>query len=223
MPFCIHCGVKLNHRYTDCPLCDIELEYNSVREEVYPLYPKDVHKIGFIKNPKNRKDWITIHFAGFLTFLLTLLTTGIDYYSNANLTWSLFSTMTLIFLYLILSSTLNFKRNPILLYTSANFLIALFLYGLDLLTTSNNWFLSYGFPSFISLQLISLSTHYLYKIIKRKLLRAATTLIITNVFLIIINEVTTSAISWSFITTSILVPSAIYLTFLDFKVHSQKS
>lgn len=218
MPYCIQCGVKLNHRYTTCPLCSIELEYCSQRESSPPLYPEEVYKISIIKTRANRREWITIHFLGFLTFLIILLTSGINFYISNKLSWSLFITISITYLYMTISSIIHLKRNPLLLYGAVNTLLGLLLYGLDILSGSNSWFIEYALPCFISLQLISLAINIILKKIKSKILMAVTVILIINLFLIIINEIIASSFSWSLIATSVLMPTSLFLIFLNFKI-----
>lgn len=218
MPYCIQCGVKLNHRYTNCPLCSVKLEYTSKRKKLPPLYPKEVHKISIIKNQTNKKEWITIHFLGFLASLIILLTTGINYYINKNLTWSLYTTISVLYIYATLTAIIHLKRNPLLLYGIINMLLGILLFGLDLFTKSNNWFIEYALPCIIYLQLIALIINILVRKIKNKLLIATAIIITTNVFLITIDFITTSNLSWSLIITSIILPTTIFLIFLSHKL-----
>lgn len=220
MPYCIHCGVKLNDRYSYCPLCSIELEYTSKRKSMPPLYPKEVYKISIIKSQTNTKEWFTIHFMGFLTALISLLTSGIDYYINENLTWSLFVIISILYVYTSLSALIHLKLNPLLLYAVENTLLGIFLFGLDILTGNTTWFIQFALPCFISLQLISLSLKFLLRGVKQRLIKAVIVLLITNIFLIIINEITLSTISWSLITTSVFIPTSLFFIYLSTKLRN---
>lgn len=215
MPYCIHCGVKLNHRYNNCPLCQIKVEFPTRRRESKPLYPTEINKISIIKSHANARDWITIHFLGFIILLAFLLTTGLNLYLNGKLTWSLISSISFVFIYITVTAILHLKRNPILLYAYINGLIGLYLFGLDILTFGGSWFIKYALPCFISLQLFSLAIKILFRYIKNKLLRAVTIILLTNAFLIVINEFTTHKVSWTLLTSSILLPTALYLIFLS--------
>ncbi len=223
MPYCIHCGVKLNSRYINCPLCQIKVEYPTGRKESKPLYPTDVNKISIIKGQTNARDWITIHFLGFITFLAFLLTSGLNFYLNGKLTWSLISSISFLFVYITVTAILHLKRNPVLLYIYINGLIGLYLFGLDILTFSGSWFIKYALPCFISLQLISLTIKVLFRHVKTKLIRAVIIILLTDVFLIIINEITTHKLSWSLLTSSILLPTALYLIFISKKLNTRES
>lgn len=215
MPYCIQCGVKLNDRYTYCPLCSIELEYSSERKEIPPLYPNEVHKISIIKTQANTKEWITIHLAGFFTSLIILLITGIDYYVNSELTWSLYVAISSLFVYLVFTAAVHLKSNPKILYAALNANLGLFLFGLDLLTSNSSWFMTYALPCLISLQLIVIVIGFLIRGVTQSLIKAVIIILVTNIFLIIINEIITSTISWSLITTSILLPVSIFLIYLS--------
>ncbi|QEN05022.1 hypothetical protein EW093_09970 [Thiospirochaeta perfilievii] len=222
MPYCIHCGVKLNHRYSNCPLCQIPVEFPEKRKETNPLYPKDINKISIIKGQANSRDINTIHFLRFITILTILLTTGINYYLKGVLSWSLISTISLIFIYMIVTATLHLKRNPLLLYIYLNVILGLYLYLLDVLIIGLDWFIFYALPCFISIQVISLITKILFYFIKSKLLRSVTLLVVTDIFLILINLITARGFTWSRITTSIIVPTSLYLIFFYFKSRSKR-
>lgn len=221
MPYCIHCGVKLDHRYTNCPLCLIPVEYYSKREEMPPLYPNDINKISIIKSQTNTKDWITIHFLGFITFLGILLTTGLDFYMDSKITWSLIPTLSAIFVYTSVSTILHLKKNPVLLYTLLNITLCLFLFIMDMLTSTNSWFLEYALPCFISLQLISLTITIIFRHITSILLRTVAITLGLNILLILINQIISGSISWAIILTSIFIPCSLYLIFIYFKFNSK--
>ena len=221
MPYCIHCGVKVNHIHSLCPLCNIPLEFTEKRKDLPQLYPNEINKISLIKAQINTIDNNLIIFLRFLSILIITTTCGLDYYLTAKLTWSLISSLSIIFVYIIITSVLHLKRNPSILYTYLNLTLGIFLYILDNLTSRGSWFIQFALPCFISLQLISLTAKILFKFIHDKILRCVTIILITNLFLVIINEITTKRISWSIFTSAIFLPTSIYLVYL-FKLFNSK-
>lgn len=219
MPYCIHCGVKLNHRYDNCPLCSLELEYPEKREKSYPLYPEEVHKISIIQPVKSRKEWIMSHFSSFITMMLLLITGGIDYYQSNMFTWSKISGISILLIYSVINSVLYLKRNPYILYTVLNIYLTIYLFFLDSITSEFRWFYNYALPSLISLQLISLLINRLFIKIHGRLRRSITVILLSNIFILIIDEITSRGISWSLITTSVMLPTALYLSYLELKLH----
>lgn len=219
MPYCIHCGVKLSDLYENCPLCKLEMEFPEERVNIAPLYPEAVHKMSIIQPVRSQKEWVMSHFSTFITMMLLLITGGIDYYQNQQLTWSRISGTSIGLIYLVINTSFYLRRNPYILYTILNVYMSLFLLILDRLTSSYNWFYQYALPCLISLQLISLLINRLFIKIHGVLRRSITVILLTNIFLLIINEITSKKISWSLITTSILLPTALYLSYLEWELH----
>ncbi len=217
MPYCLYCGVKLNDRYTFCPLCETEIEFPQGRKDLPPLYPKEINKISIINSQKKPTDWIFVHFFGFITLMQILLTSGIDFYLNNTLSWSLISTCSILYIYLSITSVINLKKHPFLIYLTLNFLLSIFLFFIDILTGDFKWYKLYALPSLIMIQLFSVSAYFIFKFVKSKLLRSVIITIFTNVLLIIVNDLISDSITWSLITTSILLPTSLFLMFLYFR------
>lgn len=214
MPYCIYCGVKVNDRHRDCPLCNRGLEYTENRKSLTPLYPDEVSKIAFIKSQTNKKEIIAIHFIGFLTLLIILLNLGIDYTLNKTLTWSRISGVSLLFAFGVRTLLLFLRRNPYIFYTLTNIFLGLYLYILDKITLGASWFVLYAMPSLLSLQFGSCIIFMLFKKVKSRLLRASISIIISNIYLIIVNEITSKSIKWGLICTAVLLPTALFLFLL---------
>lgn len=222
MPYCIHCGVKLSDLYDNCPLCSLELEYPEKRKKTYPLYPEEVHKISIIQPAQSKKEWILSHFSSFITFMLLLITGGIDYFQSHSFTWSRISGISILLIYSVINSVLYLRRNPYILYSVLNIYLTLYLFLLDYITIGYRWFYYYALPSLISLQIISLLINRLFIKIHGKLRRGITVILLSNIFILIIDEITSRGITWSLIITSVMLPTALYLSYLEFKLHHLK-
>lgn len=220
MPYCIYCGVLLSNRLENCPLCSSALETVDNKSKDSPVYPKEIVKITFIKSYTTEKDLMKIHFAGFFSFLILLLTSGIDYSINSNLTWSKFSTLSLLFVYSILTAGLKLKKNPFSFYTLLNIEIGVFLLILDILTPENKWFIQFGLPSLVSLQILALLIFFAYKKVKLKLLRASSTIILSNMYILLLDKIILGSFTWSLICTAILLPTCIFLYLLSSKLQN---
>lgn len=220
MPYCIHCGVKVNDRHIECPLCTKKLEFPNFRKSLPPLYPNEVNKIALIKSRSNKKVILTSNFIGLLTLLIIMLNVGIDYTLNSTLTWSKVSSISLLLFFEISLQFLYLNRNPYIFYSFTNISVGVYLFILDLITI-NKWFIRFALPSLLSLQIVSFIIFIIFKRVKRKLLRATILLLITNIYLIIVNVITSGGINWALICTSILLPTSIFLLIISLMV--QKS
>lgn len=218
MPYCIYCGVKLSNRLNKCPLCSAELEKNEASIKEPPAYPGEVAKITFIKSHTTAKDLMMIHFAGFFTFLILLLTSGIDYSLNKNLTWSRFSSVSLLLIYSILTAALSLKKNPFSFYTLLNLEIGIFLLILDILTPEGKWFTQFGLPSLISLQVLALLIYLSFKKIRPALYRASSTIILSNVYILLLDKIILGSFTWSLICSAVFLPTSLFLYILGSKL-----
>ncbi|MBN2619246.1 MAG: hypothetical protein JXR64_13120, partial [Spirochaetales bacterium] len=176
-----------------------------------------------IQNPKSKKDWITIHFSGFICFMIILFTTGIDVFLNTTLTWSLFSSASTIYIYLQLILIINLKKNPFILYGNSNLLLGIFLFILDLLTPGDPWFAQYVLPCFISLQILSIILYIVFKNIKLEFYRTIITILTVNILLILINRIISNKITWAAITSSIAIPISIFLFYINYKIRNREN
>ena len=218
MPYCIYCGVKINDRHSECPLCHNQLEYPEKRESLPPLYPDDVNKISTINSTQSSKDRITIHFLLFFALIISLVTTGIDYTITNDFTWSRFTVTSITLIFLGISAILSLKRKPVILYITLNILIGLYLFVIDVITPETSWFIKFALPCFILLQAISIVIFILFKTTMNPLQRAVIVLLGVNTLLLGINHIVTTRISWSLISTAILIPTSLYLLYLSIKL-----
>lgn len=215
MPYCIDCGVKINHRHENCPLCSRKLEYTDKRKKLFPLYPDEVSKIAFIKPQTDKREIITTHFLGFFTLLVALLNMGIDYTLFKTLTWSKISVISIIFLFTVRLLLLYLRRNLYTFYSLTNICLGIYLLILDYFTPGTNWFIKFGMPCLLSLQFASCILFMLFKKIKLKLPRAATCVAVANIYLITVDQITMNGLQWSLICTAILLPTALFLKFVS--------
>lgn len=211
MPYCIDCGVKINHRHESCPLCSRKLEYSGKRKQLQPLYPDEVSKIAFIKPQTDKREIITIHFLGFFILLVSLLNMGIDYTLSKTLTWSKISVISIVFLFVIRVLLLYLRRNLYTFYSLTNISLGIYLLILDYFTPGTDWFIEFGMPCLLSLQFASCILFMLFKKIKLKLPRAATCVVVVNIYLTAVDQITMSGLQWSYICTTILLPTALFL------------
>lgn len=214
MPYCINCGIKVKDLYLNCPLCNRIIEYPQKRIITIPDYPNDTGKITFFKSKKEGKKQTLINLLGFILLIITSITMGINYISTGYITWSWFIASTFTYLYISLITLYNLLHNPYLNYTTLNILLAFYLYILDLLTKTNDWFINYALECFIYLQFISLICFILFKIVKSWLNKTSILILLVSIFLILIDFNINSKISWSIITSSILLPTTLYLIIL---------
>lgn len=214
MPYCIDCGVKVSGNYKKCPLCKRKIEFPEEPNKKYPDYPKSTGKIKFFKVRNSKKKSTLVTFLGFILLLISSITLGINYISAVTLDWSLISTTTFIFIFLVIYAITVLSTTPYLLYSIINILLGFYLFLLDILTGNAKWFLQYALESFIYLQFSSLGCLIIFKVVKSYLYRASVILIMSSIYLNLIDINIFNQISWSIITSSILLPTTLFLFIL---------
>lgn len=214
MPYCIDCGVKVSDNHKNCPLCRREIEFPSEPSKKYPNYPTSPGKIKFFKVKNSKRKNTLVTFLGFILLLISSITLGINYISAGKIGWSLISTSTFAFIFLVIYLISILSSSPYILYSGINILLGFYLFLLDGLTSQFNWFLEYALESFIYLQFSSLGCLIIFKAVKSYLYRAAVIIIMSSIYLNLIDINIFNKISWSIISSSVLLPSTIFLIIL---------
>lgn len=209
MPYCIDCGVKVVDNSISCPLCQRELDYPESKKKILPYYPKDRGKIIFLKVKKTNP--IVVSLITFFTTILSIIPLGIDIISDGQVTWSLYTTSTFIYLYITGLLIALFLGRGFIIYTCINLNTALYLFILDSISPGANWFTKYALTGFIFLQVISLLTALVVRILSSRLLRSSIIVLSVGIFLIVLDTSIRGFVSWSIITGAILLPTSLFL------------
>lgn len=216
MTYCIYCGVKVHDRHKKCPLCREELIFTEEKKEEAPLYPlKPAFSPLRIRVRKVRNHLVLN--SSLLALTVPLLTlTALDFISGYNLSWSLITSASLLFLWGVYTISVR-KIKPLwktLLLTS---LVLLFLLALDIILPAATWFVRYALPGFFFLGILTLTPLILTRKKKSPLKSISSALPGLALFLLLFNWYLSGRLSWSLIPLSVLLPGAFYLWYLSEK------
>lgn len=188
MSYCVNCGVKINQNVSNCPLCGIEVinpadPINHSAEKRYPQ-KRDVHKSSF-----DRSLWIKI-----VTITLAvpvLLTITINTIFGNGLNWSLYVVGSLGLVWVWLISPFLFKQSFMARWVVIDAVSLLeFLYLIEYLTRSQNWFFPLALPIIATFTTLFLS---LILLIQRRIIKelhiVASLFTGLGVFCVILNAV----------------------------------
>jgi len=166
MPYCINCGVQLNDHAKECPLCHTDVILpQSVRTS--SPYPNTFLEKEMLEQDFDRGLWIKL-------ITITLLTPAViailvNWIFEQEVSWSLFVTAGMIFVWIWSISVFIFKKNRFIKWLPIAWASLLgFLFVIEYLTRSFGWFFSIGVPITTSLFII-IST--LALLIKKKWVR----------------------------------------------------
>lgn len=214
MAYCIECGIKLSNNYIKCPLCQRDIEFPVTTSKKYPDYPNTTGKIIFFKVKRSGKKRTIVNLVGFMFLLITSILLGINYISSGLLSWSKVTTATFVYIFLSIYIITVLSSSPYILYSILNFLLGTYLFSLDILTSEPYWFIEYALRCFIYLQFLSLASLIIFKAVKSNLYRSSVIVLFSSIYLILVNLSISNKVSWSLITSSILLPTTLFLIVL---------
>ncbi len=138
MPYCIRCGVKLEERASECPLCQtpVILPQGLAVGESEPLFPQPLPPKGTGGITKNGKGVIELILA---LLVVSEITIALTMWFSGNIEHSfipLFSTMMGA---LVIAMALVAKHTYFAQATTHIVLVSLYLFGLDLTSSHLSW------------------------------------------------------------------------------------
>lgn len=151
MSYCVNCGVELEPSLRECPLChtpiinptqpfriDSSMPYPTARGQVEVVKRKD---LGILLSVVLSATSLTCLLLNLLVFQATL--------------WSLLVIGICICLFVFAFPAVIYTKSPIYLYMLADgAAVAIYLYMLTFLTSSDGWFYAVGFPIVITLTVL---------------------------------------------------------------------
>jgi hypothetical protein len=183
MPYCVHCGVELEHSQRACPLCTTPVidPNNPWTETADPAHPERVD---------TAIDRIDRRYARRLSKLLMLVpmltVTLLDLLGSLQLTWSPYVTGALICLYCWILVPIFYKFDKPYTYVIIDILaLCLYLLLIALMTDGMGWYLSLALPMLLLIGLFVLAALSIYRRIQLSILyRNALFLLLMGLFLI---------------------------------------
>jgi hypothetical protein len=137
MKRCDNCGVEVEDDLVRCPLCRARLdeEAEEVEERDEPAQETVSHA----------RFWLWEVFS-LLAFAAALVTFASDFAFGFDVTWSRYPLIAIGFIWLSATVLIGLAEHPVLRLLGETGAVAVFLYGLELLTPVSGWFLPLGLP-----------------------------------------------------------------------------
>lgn len=221
MPICKHCGVEIEVGFTQCPLCQQPTGNHSElkQEQASNLNP------GYSPLSKKEKARLFWELTSILHFSALVVTLLIDIISNKKPTWSLYA-ITSITASLVYITLLTFAIRKLWIFLPGLLINTLgFLALIDLYHEGMSWFINPGLP-LAGFFIILLGMVMIYGSITREKgfniiasAAVATGLygILAEVFIKLAHQIPVS-LSWSVIVASSILPFALLLFFLHYRL-----
>ena len=182
MTLCANCGVELDDGLNICPLCGRDPLDNSEKNnhpsvntpEVMQLHKKETRKFLWELN-------------GIIAFSGIAVCTIVDLITNKSLNWSLYSGISVLTAWIILTLVLFTSKWSLIMVSALMITILSALYLIDLLSGGQEWFFPVALPITVSAFLVTGIVMIIYKYARLKGLNVvASGLIVLCGFLIII-------------------------------------
>ncbi len=220
MTICANCGVELDDGLKICPLCGRDPLDNSENNnhssvntpEVMQLHKKETRKFLWELN-------------GIIAFSGIAVCTIVDLITNKSLNWSLYSGISVLTAWIILTLVLFTSKWSLIMVSALMITILSALYILDLLSGEQEWFFPVALPITVSAFLVTGIVMIIYRYARLKGLNVvASGLIVLSGFLIII-EMTLDKylkgivdLRWSLIAAVSIFAVALLLFFYHYRM-----
>lgn len=220
MTICANCGVELDDGLKICPLCGRDPLDNSENNnhssvntpEVMQLHKKETRKFLWELN-------------GIIAFSGIAVCTIVDLITNKSLNWSLYSGISVLTAWIILTLVLFTSKWSLIMVSALMITILSALYILDLLSGEQEWFFPVALPITVSAFLVTGLVMIIYRYARLKGLNiVASGLIVLSGFLIII-EMTLDKylkgivdLRWSLIAAVSIFAVALLLFFYHYRM-----
>lgn len=153
MPYCSRCGVDAQDK-KECPLCFAPIQFLDKKEfDTKPAYPKTEKLRRFTKKERLFFIWLPLVASMFAAITICLVIN----LSQGSLSWSIYPTISLGAVILMLTGAFILAKKPLLLNLWIGGTIAGLLYLLDIFTSGTSWFLLLGLPPTLFVLCISLT------------------------------------------------------------------
>jgi len=220
MAICVSCGIELDDDLKVCPLCGKARENDVDQEQSPESFPSGI--IQLHKKENRRHLW---ELSGIIVFSAITVCTIVDLLVNKGLRWSLFSDVSTIAVWIIMSVFLFLKKKAYV--TTALLLITVLsaLFFIDIIDTGNKWFLPVGFPLAVAAFVAAGTIIILYKAAHFKGLNIIATALITLSGLCIVTEMILDEymngsiqLRWSLIAAVSIFPVSLIFFFYHYRL-----
>lgn len=241
MRHCAFCAVNVRETDERCPLCgkptlEGELQRNEALHAPgatdYPSSKLRTDNVIEQEEPRESKvsrklavELISVFFS--IALAVTILA---DLFAEHRLSWSLYASVGIMMSWLIICIPLILKKYPWVIFAILGPSIPLLIFVLDVLDGRITWFLSYGLPITLIVE-VSVTLGALFIGISRRkglnvfaiLLLAASFLCLGLEFVIDLNVQKRLSLDWSVIVAFVCVPMAGLLFYLHYRIMKKAS
>ncbi len=229
MKTCPQCGVELDEQMSVCPLCRTVLDHpapvsetgSSMDDQTDRKFYLDYSRLTY--QQKRKLFW---EMSGIILFSGILVTLIIDFVTTASITWSRYTVTVFLVMYVNIT-LLSFWRHKLLFLLGGSFLsTSTLLVLLDMYNKRIGWGSQLGVPLLLAFYLIVLLLTMLTRATKHKgfnilgycflaagLMSMCIEVILSRYFL---KDIT---LSWSLIVFACMVPVALILFFLHYRLN----
>jgi len=145
MPYCVNCGVQLNEKAKECPLCHTEVIIRNYKHLQYSERSTNLEK-EMVKDDFDRGLWIKLMSITLLTpATLSIL---VNWIFQKSISWSLYVSSSVIFVWIWAISPFFFrKKNRFLKWIPLGWSsLLIFLYFIEWVSKFKGWFFPIGIP-----------------------------------------------------------------------------
>jgi hypothetical protein len=230
MPYCSKCGVEVEESVERCPLCSAPIQrFDGSGSPVLKPYPDHVINPDAAPLPLHERLKIALEIVSVFLGIALAVIILVDLLYSKRLTWSVYPTAAIAYLWLCLAMPVFLLGRPWLVFAVLGPATILFVFLLDAYDGSIDWFLSYGLPitglSVIVIFAVTLSS----ALSKRRGLNVAGFALLGAAVLCMGIDLTIMAnitgrlkLSWSEIVALILMPASALLLYFHFRITKKK-
>jgi len=227
MRYCTSCGVELDDSFTSCPLCGFnpEGEIKDANEKKNDEFlPSDI--LLLYKKESRKYIW---EISAIITFSAIAVCSIVDFTAKRSLTWSLYADICIMASWIILTMALLAFRKYLIIFPGSIITILVSLYLIDLVSPPVDWFFGLGLPLTFAIFLPVLILAILWKYgHMRGFNFLAFALIFVAMFTIACESIIDLfmrhhvTIKWSAIVTVSILPPALMLLFVHYRMNRGK-
>jgi len=228
MVYCNYCGVELDEDTTVCPLCGLTVGENRMvakEDIVEKTVLKDRITNEISQMSPNQKRKLLFELSGIILISGIVATFIINLIVNKEISWSKFNLIVSLSLMANIGSITLLRKRPVFMILTSFLANAMLLLGLDLIGLNNGWAIWLGLPILLSFYALIILVQWLTKIANRRGFNILAIIFLAiGIFLICIEIVTSLYIgnsvklSWSIVAGVCLLPIAVVLFFVHYKL-----
>jgi len=220
MAICVSCEIEIDDNLKVCPLCGKAREDNVDQEKSPENFPSGI--IQLHKKENRRHLW---ELSGIIVFSAITVCTIVDLLVNKSLRWSLFSDVSIIAVWIIMSVFLFLKKKTYLSAALLMLAVLTALFFIDIIDPASKWFIPLGFPLAIAAFTATGLIITLYKAAHFKGLNIIAAALITLSGLCIITETVLDeylkgsvGLRWSLIAAVSIFPVSLIFFFYHYRL-----